>query len=65
MDGNFSNKIFFSDEEHFTLDGYVNKQNYRIWDSENHEVIEETFAARKSQCLVRSLVRMCDWTLLL
>ena len=25
VDGNFSNKIFFSDEAHFTLDGYVNK----------------------------------------
>ena len=33
--GNLSNKIFFSDEAHFTLAGYVNKQNCRILGSEN------------------------------
>ena len=27
VNGNYSNKIFFSDEAHFTLSGYVNKQN--------------------------------------
>ena len=41
MDGNFSNKIFFSDVAHFTLGGYVNKQNCRIWDFKNLQVIEE------------------------
>ena len=41
MDGNFSKKIFFSDEAHFTLGGYVNKQNCRIWGSENPHVIKE------------------------
>ena len=41
MDGNFSNKIFFSDEPLFTLGRYINKQNCRIWDSENLQVIEE------------------------
>ena len=41
MDGNFSNKIFFSDEAHFRLGGYVNKQNCRIWDFEFPQVIEE------------------------
>ena len=40
-DGNFSNKIFFSDEIHFILAGYVNKQNCRIWCSENSQAIEE------------------------
>ena len=30
VDGNFSNKIFFSNEAHFTLCGYVNIQNCRI-----------------------------------
>ena len=34
-DSNFSNKIFFSDESHFTLAGYVNKQNCSIWGSGN------------------------------
>ena len=28
-------KIIFSDEAHFDLGGYVNKQNYRIWGTEN------------------------------
>ena len=41
VDGNFSNKIFFSDGAHFIHDGYVNKQNYRIWGCENPQVIEE------------------------
>ena len=41
MDANCSNKIFFSDEVHFTLGKYVNKQNCRIWGSENRQVVEE------------------------
>ena len=41
MYGNFSNKIFFSDEAFFTLGRYVNKQNCHIWGSENPQVIEE------------------------
>ena len=28
-------KIIFSEEAHFDLGGYVNKQNCRIWDTEN------------------------------
>ena len=35
-------KIIFSDEAHFHLVGYVNKQNYRIWATENsHAYIEK------------------------
>ena len=35
-------KIIFSDEAHFDLGGYVNKQNCRIWDTENpHSYIEK------------------------
>ena len=41
VDSNFSNKIFFSGDAHFTLGGYVNKQNYPIWSSEKPLVIEE------------------------
>ena len=41
VDDNFSNKIFFSDETHFTLGGYVNKQNCLIWGSEYPQAIEE------------------------
>ena len=35
-------KIIFSDEAHFDLGGYVNKQNCRIWGKENpHAYIEK------------------------
>jgi len=34
-------KIIFSDEAHFHFDGYVNKQNCRIWESENLHVMEK------------------------
>ena len=35
-------KIIFSDEAHFDLGGYVNKQNCRIWDTKNpHACIEK------------------------
>ena len=30
VDGKISNKIFFSDEAHFAIGGYVNGQNCRI-----------------------------------
>ena len=36
------NTIWFSDECHFHLNGYVNRQNYRIWGSENpHLALEK------------------------
>ena len=35
-------KIIFSNEAHFDLGGYVNKQNYCIWGTENpHAYIEK------------------------
>ena len=40
-DARFANKIIFSDEAHFHLNGFVNKQNCRIWGSENPCMIEE------------------------
>lgn len=33
------NKIIFSDEAHFWLDGYVNNQNFRVWGSEKPQLI--------------------------
>ena len=34
-------KIIFSDEAHFDLGGYVNKQNCRIWGTENPQACIE------------------------
>ncbi|GFX21194.1 hypothetical protein TNCV_4367731 [Trichonephila clavipes] len=39
---NFHKRILFSDEEHFWLNGYVNKQNCRIWSEANPQVYVET-----------------------
>jgi len=35
------NKIIMSDEAHFQLTGYVNKQNYRVWRSDRPDTLEE------------------------
>ena len=45
-------KIIFSDEAHFDLDGYVNKQNCCIWGTENpHAYIEKlTHSTRVTVC---------------
>lgn len=37
----FSSKIIMSDEAHFHLSGYVNKQNLRFWGTENPRVTHE------------------------
>ncbi|GFS72137.1 uncharacterized protein TNCV_3904091 [Trichonephila clavipes] len=38
----FHKRISFSDEAHFWLNGYVNKQNCRIWSEANPHVYVET-----------------------
>ncbi|GFV56422.1 truncated putative DD41D transposase [Trichonephila clavipes] len=38
----FQKRILFSDEAHFWLNGYVNKQNCRIWSEANSQVYVET-----------------------
>ncbi|GFV44898.1 putative DD41D transposase [Trichonephila clavipes] len=38
----FYKRILFSDEAHFWLNGYVNKQNCRIWSEANPQVYVET-----------------------
>ncbi|GFU79887.1 transposable element Tc3 transposase [Trichonephila clavipes] len=38
----FHKRILFSDEVHFWLNGYVNKQNCRIWSEANPHVYVET-----------------------
>ena len=40
-ENSISSQILFSDEAHFWLNGYVNKQNCRIWDEEQPEEIQE------------------------
>ena len=41
VDAGFSSKIILNDEAHFHLDGFVNRQNYRVWGSEKPRVISE------------------------
>ncbi|GFU76882.1 DDE_3 domain-containing protein [Trichonephila clavipes] len=38
----FHKRILFSDEVHFWLNGYVNKQNFRIWSEANPQLYVET-----------------------
>ena len=38
--------MFFTDDGHFTFGRYVNKQNCRIWGSENPQVMEEKFGPK-------------------
>ncbi|GFV82190.1 uncharacterized protein TNCV_2790881 [Trichonephila clavipes] len=38
----FHKRILFSDQAHFWLNGYVNKQNCRIWSEANPQVYVET-----------------------
>ncbi|GFV46705.1 uncharacterized protein TNCV_3847151 [Trichonephila clavipes] len=38
----FHKRILFSDEAHFWLNGYVNKQNWGIWSEANPQVYVET-----------------------
>ncbi|GFT38256.1 hypothetical protein TNCV_764361 [Trichonephila clavipes] len=40
--GSWSNRIVRFDEAHFWLNGYVNKQNCRIWSEANPQVYVET-----------------------
>ncbi|GFU88747.1 uncharacterized protein TNCV_4444241 [Trichonephila clavipes] len=50
----FHKRILFSDEAHFWLNGYVNKQNCRIWSEANPQVYVETpLHPEKLNCLVR------------
>ena len=37
----FIHKLIMSDEDHFHLNGHVNKQNCRIWGTQNPRIIVE------------------------
>ena len=41
-DSDFYRKIIFSDEAHFWLNGFVNKQNMRYWSDSNPHVLHES-----------------------
>ena len=41
VDAGFSSKIILSDEAHFRLDGFVDRQNCRVWGSEKPRAISE------------------------
>ena len=41
-DNQFHRKIIFSDEAHFWLNGFVNKQNMRFWSGTNSHVLQGT-----------------------
>jgi len=48
-DNEFLDKLWMSDEAHFHLTGYVNKQNYRYWaDSNSKEVHERPLHSSKA-----------------
>ena len=55
-DADFGKKIIFSDEAHFDLGGYVNKQNSIHWKAD---------APKMSHCLVRILVHGHNWAIFL
>jgi len=38
---NFAKQIIFSDDDHFWMNGYVNKQKCRIWDDTNPRKIHQ------------------------
>ncbi|GFU11058.1 putative LOC100569746 [Trichonephila clavipes] len=52
----FHKRILFSDEAHFWLNGYVNKQNCRIWSEANPQVVISRFGP------VNWPPRSCDLT---
>ena len=41
IDPDFGKKIIFSDEAHFWLNGFVNKQNCHIWGERNPQEIQQ------------------------
>lgn len=48
VDEDFLSNVYFSDEAHFWLNGYVNSQNYRIWGTENpHQSVPKTLHSER------------------
>ena len=57
-------KIIFSDEAHFDLGGYGNKQNCRIWGTVNPHTLKSR-RTKTSHCLVQILVQRHNWVIFL
>ncbi|GFU51719.1 putative transposable element [Trichonephila clavipes] len=55
----FHKRILFSDEVHFWLNGYVNKQNCRIWSETNPQVYVET-PLHPENCLFGALYGLVE-----
>ena len=60
-DGNMLNCLFMSNEDHFNLNGNINKQNCRIWSASNPQILHQTelhplritvWCAISSRCIV-------------
>ena len=49
-DADFGKKIIFSDEAHFDLGGYVNKQYCGIWGTENPHTLKSQRIHNESLC---------------
>ncbi|GFU69370.1 hypothetical protein TNCV_3210341 [Trichonephila clavipes] len=49
----FHKRILFSDEAHFWLNGYVNKQTAAFEEANPINVCRSTVTSRKTDCLVR------------
>ncbi|GFV28540.1 hypothetical protein TNCV_3984911 [Trichonephila clavipes] len=62
----FHKRILFSDEAHFWLNGYVNKQNCRICIEANPQVYVETqLHPKKIDCLMHFMRWWNHWSVLL
>ena len=57
----FLSNIFFSDEAHFWLNGYVNSQNYRIWGSENPHVCSKVSSLQAADCVGYNFRKPAYW----
>ena len=53
-------KIIFSDEAHFVLVGYVNKQNCRIWGKENSHAYIEKFQVLFHNFIFKNVCEVID-----
>ena len=55
-------KIWFLDEAYFSLDGHLNKQNYRYWGRERPEItVVRSLHPKKISCGVCSILAWCVW----